>query len=166
MTILKRHPARFQAIPLLLSLTLIIAACGQAAQPAATETPPPTSAPTSPPVVEIALDIDLPEADPEVGLNRAVKFRRFGCHVDLSNGLPFDSTEDLPSIMERGEVRIADPAYEGTASTNLEYIFESILLTEIYIVPGDWEKAMPTYLGDIMTDQDLADVIAWMNTFE
>jgi hypothetical protein len=166
MTIFNRFIARFRVLPLLLAFSFIVAACGQAAQPTATMTPPPTSAPTSTPVIEIALDFELPEADPEVGLNRAVKFRCFGCHVQNPNGLRFDSAEDLPSIMERGVQRIADPAYEGTASTNLEYIFESILLTEIYIVPGDWEKAMPTYLGDIMTEQDLADVIAWMSTFE
>ena len=145
---------------------MLIAACGSSAQPAATETVPPTSAPTSAPVVEIVLDIELPEGDADVGLNRAVKFRCFTCHVQESNGLPFDAVGNLPVIMERGEVRIADPAYQGNATTNHEYLLESILNTEVYIVPGDWENAMPTYLADIMTEQDLADVMLWLNTFE
>jgi hypothetical protein len=63
-------------------------------------------------------------------------------------------------------VRIADPDYDGGAATNWEYIIEAILLPEAYIVPGDWEEAMPTYYGDRVEDQDLADIIAWMATFE
>lgn len=153
-------------ILILIAFSMIIAACGTAAQPAAAEALPPTSAPTSPPVVEIALDIELPEADTEVGLSRAVKFRCFACHVQESDSPLFDSAEDLPRIMERGTVRIADPAYQGNATTNMEYIIESILLPEIHLYPGEWEKVMPTYFGDIMTEQDLADVIYWMGTFE
>jgi len=126
----------------------------------------PTSAPTSTPVIEIDLDIKLPEGNSERGRKIALKFTCIGCHVNNPNFIHFDSADNLPSIMEIGEVRIADPAYEGTATTNLEYILESILLTEIYIVPGDWEENMSPFLSDRMTDQDLADVIAWMSTFE
>ncbi len=166
MTILDRQSTRFQTILLLIIFTMLIAACGSSAQPAATETVPPTSAPTSPPVVEIELEIELPEGDAEVGFTRAIKYRCFACHVQELNGPQFDTAQDLPNIMERGNIRTADPAYEGSATTNQEYIIESILFTEIYLIPGEWEKAMPTYLGDIMTEQDLADVIAWMGTFE
>ena len=144
----------------------VIAACSPAAPPATTEKPSSTSEPTSLPAVNINLEIDLPEGDPDVGLNRAVKFRCFACHVQESNGIPFDAVGNLPVIMERGEVRIADPAYQGNATTNHEYLLESILNTEVYIVPGDWENAMPTYFEDIMTEQDLADVINWMSTIK
>jgi hypothetical protein len=74
--------------------------------------------------------------------------------------------EGLPSIRERGELRIADPAYDGTASTNREYIIESVLLPEVYAIPGDWPEAMPTDFGDLITEQDLADIVVWLSTFE
>ena len=192
MIIFNRFIARYRVLPLLLAFSFIVAACGQAAQPSATMTLPPTSAPptatmTPPPtsvpptatmtlpptsaptstsVIEIDLDIELPEGDSERGRKIALKFTCIGCHVNNPDFIHFDSAEDLPSIMERGEVRIADPAYQGTATTNLEYILESILLTDIYIVPGDWEETMSPFRSDGMTEQDLADVIAWMSTFE
>lgn len=192
MTIINRFIARFRVLPLLLAFSFIAAACGQAEQatttitlsptsapsaatvdptptsvpPTATMTPQSITTPTSTPEIKIDLDIELPEGDSERGRKIALKFTCIGCHVNNPDFIHFDSAEDLPSIMERGEVRIADPAYQGTATTNLEYILESILLTDIYIVPGDWEEAMSPirYVG--MTEQDLADVIAWMNTFE
>jgi len=192
MIIINRFITRFRVLPLLLAFSFIVAACGQAAQPSATMTLPPTSPPptatmkptptsvpptatmtlpptsepTSTPVIEIDLDIKVPEGDSERGRKIALKFTCIGCHVNNPNFIHFDSAEDLPSIMERGEVRIADPAYEGKATTNLEYIIESILLPDIYVVPGDWEETMSPFLSDKMTEQDMADVIAWMSTFE
>ena len=147
-------------------LSAVMAACSPAAPPATTEKPPSTIEPTSLPAVEINLEIDLPEGNPDVGLNRAVKFRCYTCHVQESTGPSFDSEEDLPNIMERGTARIADAGYQGNATTNLQYVIESILLPEIHLTPGEWEKVMPTYYGEIMTSQDLADVIIWMEAFE
>ena len=83
-----------------------------------------------------------------------------------SFGPRFDSSVELPRIWERGEVRLADPAYEGNATTNWEYVIESTLLPEAYLVLGEWEEAMPTYYGDRVEHRDLADIIAWMATFE
>jgi hypothetical protein len=68
--------------------------------------------------------------------------------------------------MERGEIRMADSAYVGEASTNQEYILESILLPEVYLVDGDWYEFMTPDFGKLLTKQDLADLIAWMSTFE
>jgi hypothetical protein len=68
--------------------------------------------------------------------------------------------------MERGEVRMADPAYGGAASTNWEYIIESIFLPEVYDIPGNWPEPMPTDYGDLLTEQDLADILVWLGGFE
>jgi len=72
----------------------------------------------------------------------------------------------LPVINERGEIRIADPAYQGIATDNQEYILESILYPDAYQVAGNWDEEMPIYLADIMTEQELADILAWINTLE
>jgi hypothetical protein len=127
---------------------------------------PPTSAPTSTPWPEIDLDIELPVGDPELGRKRASKYACYGCHVKNQKGPSFEAEEGLPRIVERGDVRIADPAYAGRASTNQEYILESILLPEIYIVSGDWEEQMEKYLRNRITEQELADILAWLDTFE
>jgi hypothetical protein len=62
---------------------------------------------------------------------------------------------------------MADPAYNGNATTNQEYILESILLLEIYIVPGTPDGAvMSTNFDNLLTKQDLADLLVWLGTFE
>ena len=117
-------------------------------------------------MIEYDLNPELPEGDSERGFTTAIRFRCYGCHIDAENGLHFDAVEDLPNIMERGEMHIADPAYEGNATSNLEYIMESIYLPEVYIVPGEWGEPMPVYLGQTMSEQDLANIFAWMRTFK
>jgi len=72
----------------------------------------------------------------------------------------------LPNIFERGELRIADPEHKGRAASNWEYIIESIHLPQAYFVEGDWGEQMSIYTIHKMTDQELADIIAWMETFE
>ena len=111
--------------------------------------------------------MEIAEGDPLRGRNAAVKYRCYGCHVDPGKyGPQFASSEELPHIMERGELRIADPAYEGSAATNREYIIESIFLPETYILPGEWEKAMPLTFHLRMTDTELANIMAWLSTLE
>jgi len=138
---------------------------------------PPTETPlplTSSPKTENEIDLkaEIPEGDPLIGELTALDFRCFGCHVDGGQddhyGPRFTSTEDMPRIMERGELRIADPAYEGRATTNRGYVIESIMLPEAYIAPGEWynPNPMPTDFHERMSDTDLADILAWLNTFE
>jgi hypothetical protein len=187
-----RRIATVRLLPLLLAFSFLVAACGQSAAPTATVTPPPTAAPptatpapsptpapptatpepsptpapTSTPMPEIDLSIELPGGDPEVGRKVALKYQCYSCHVKNQTGPSFETAEGLPRIIERGEVRIADPAYAGRATTNQEYILESILLPEIYIVSGDWEVHMDKYLRNRITEPDLAEILAWLDTFE
>jgi mono/diheme cytochrome c family protein len=177
MTIDNRRIATARLVPLLLAFSFLVAACGQSAAPSATVTPPPTAAPptattapsptaapTSTPVPEVDLAIDLPDGDPERGKVLAIQLTCAICHGTHGPGL--GAAPGLPRIMERGELRIADPAYEGNASTIREYLIESILLPKVYVVPGDWPVSMPTDFGDRLTDQDLADILAWLDTVE
>jgi mono/diheme cytochrome c family protein len=120
---------------------------------------------TATPVIEIDLDMELPEGDPQRSLSRAIQFQCAGCHT-RAYGPSFGASAGLPSILERGELRIADPAYQGSASTNREYIIESVFLPEAYVVPGNWPQEMPTNYVDRLTEQDLADIFVWLGTFE
>jgi hypothetical protein len=78
----------------------------------------------------------------------------------------FTASEDLPPILERGEVRIADPAYEGQAATNLDYILESIFIPEAYQAPGEWAVTMPDDFAQRIEAEELAHLMAWLGTFE
>ena len=156
---------KYLVIILGLTVSLLIAACGEVAQPVPTMTPQPTATP----LPEIELNMELPDGDPEKGYLTAIRYRCNGCHVEddhLENGPRFAASDELPNILERGEVRIADPEYQGRATSNYEYIIESILLPEAYFVEGEWPEAMSIYNINIIKDQELADILAWMETLE
>jgi mono/diheme cytochrome c family protein len=122
------------------------------------------------PEVDVDLGISLEEGNAARGRQLpAVTYRCAGCHANdeiAGYGPPFVSTDDLPPIRERGELRISDPAYEGRAATNEEYLLESILVPAVYIVPGEWKEKMPNAFHMVMSDQELADILAWLETFE
>jgi cytochrome c2 len=134
----------------------------KAASPSAAPPPDPT------PDINPFLQIDLSEGDALRGRNAALKYRCHGCHAgdDPAYGPPFVATADLPYILERGELRIADPAYEGQAASNHEYLIESIFNPAAYVLPGDWEEAMPDTYHLRITDTELANIIAWIQSLE
>ena len=179
MPLCNRCIGHYRLLPLLLSFSFLATACVQTAPPTATMAPASTPAPptatmasaptaalTTAPVIEIDLDMELPEGDPDRSQSRAIQFGCVRCHNQGARGPDFGASAGLPSILERGELRIADPIYEGSASTNREYIIESVLFPAAYTIPGEWGEAMPTDYGDRITEQDLADIIAWLSTFE
>lgn len=160
---------------LLLGLTLVACRAGSTGQIAPTNT---TNPATETPLAQtsgqsaIDLNVELPAGDPLAGELSSLSYRCFGCHVGGGESHPegprFTSSDELPRIMERGEIRIADITYAGQATTNHAYIIESIMLPDVYLAPGEWPEAnsMPTDYHERLSDQDLADIIAWMNTFE
>jgi mono/diheme cytochrome c family protein len=120
------------------------------------------------PVLEVDLGMSVEEGNPVRGRVTGSVYRCLACHADeevVGYAPPFASTEDLPPIMERGELRIADPAYEGQAASNQEYVLESIFMPGVYLVPGEWKDTMPYNFHDYITDEELADIMAWMKTF-
>ena len=135
------------------------------ATPEPTNTPEPQ--PTPSPTPDIDLAMEMPEGDALRGRNAAVRYRCYGCHVESPTyGPQFAASEDLPQILERGELRISDSTYEGRATTNMEYIIESIFFPQAYVILGEWEEEMPTTFPLRITDAELANIIAWMGTVE
>jgi hypothetical protein len=133
-----------------------------AANPTATLRP--TKEPSPTPDIQMFANLDLPAGDPFNGKLVAVRFLCRRCHLKPEHAaVAFAGADGLPPIMERGEVRIADPDYTGMATSNLEYIFESIYFPDRYVVDGEWVEAMPETFGYRLTDpQDLADLLAWL----
>ena len=134
------------------------------ADPTSTTEPSATPEPIATPLSEIPLDIDLPEGDAVAGAELSLVLTCRGCHNPQhpSHGPQFGPDADIPGILERGEVRIAAPDYAGRATTNQDYIIESVYLPDVYILPGEWRWAMPTDYLDKITNQELADLLAWM----
>ena len=184
----KYFPSKLRLLPFVSSCLFIFTACGSS--PQATTTPPvsPTLAPptvtmtnsptpeptitplpTSTPFPEIDLDMELPEGDADKGYLTAIRYSCHGCHVNElhpTSGPRFASDAETLFVLERGTMRIALPEYEGRATTDQEYMIESIFQPEAYIVPGEWEESMPTHFHQIMTDQELADILAWIATLK
>ena len=159
---------------MILILGVTIAACSgaSAATVAPATAPPPTLPPTATPLptpdITVYSQMDLSGGDAAQGLNVAIAFQCKGCHdgTHPEKGPRFTATEDLPPILERGEVRFADPAYAGQAATNLEYVFESIFIPEAYQAPGEWAVEMHTDFAERIDAEELAHLLAWLETFE
>jgi len=157
----------FKYLPLMMVL-LIITACESIA-PTPTPTPTQTLLLTSTPFPEIDLDVELPDGNAEAGYLIAIRYRCHGCHVNEEHptyGPRFTSEGEMPFVLERGFLRLALSEYEGRATNNQEYMIESIFQPEAYNVPGEWKESMPTNFQQRMTDQELADILAWIATLE
>lgn len=180
---MKKFPLLFLLV--LLTVLITITACQSSSQVAPTQTPVPiaaptitntptqeptaTAAPTPTPYENVDLNLELPEGDAEQGLITAIKFHCFDCHGrDYAPewGPRFTADEETPFILERGTMRIALPEYQGQATTNWEYFIESIFVPGVYIVPGEWKNPMPIFSLERMTEQELADILAWINTLD
>lgn len=157
---------------LLGALVLAGAACGTrppgATTVAATSTvgPEPTTRPTREPPVGTDISPALPAGDLARGTQLAKQLFCNDCHVVYAVAPAFASTKDMPAIAERGDLRIADPDYAGQATTAEEYLIESILLPEVYLVDGgSRDHQMGTYYDNRLNAQELADILAWLYNF-
>jgi mono/diheme cytochrome c family protein len=126
---------------------------------------PPLEAPSAE-MVGTDITIALPEGDPERG--KALSEGPLGCsgcHVLATVGPPWSASGDLPPLEERAAQRIAAEDYSGEAADAQQYLIESILKPDAYVVAGYPPGVMPRTYGERMTAQDLADVLAYMLSF-
>jgi cytochrome c2 len=111
------------------------------------------------------ISMTLPEGNPDRGEKIALAKVCLSCHVNSEGPPRFGVDGNLPAMRERATLRIKDPAYTGNATTPEEYLLESITDPRLYEVDGDWMESMADNYYDL-PEQDLADLIAWMLTFE
>ncbi len=78
------------------------------------------------------------------------------CHADLSIGPAFQG--DPPLGARAGTRRSGYPAEV--------YLYESIVQPNAYIVPGFKRDIMPAEYGEALTDQELADLVAYLLTMK
>ena len=104
---------------------------------------------------QLQADFDkLPAGDASRGEQLFVSQNCKTCHVDLAVGPAFQAN---PPLATRAESR--KPGYP----TEL-YLYESIVAPNAYVVSGFQKDIMPAEPGRTLTEQELADLIAYLMT--
>ena len=148
----------------------------QTPAPTATDTPEPGS-PTPGPPVGTDFTQELPPGDAARGEALAVSAECADCHIpqpgDPDFGQGFMSNEsrtnpaDRPAVAIRAGQRITEAGYTGQATTDIQYLFESIVDPKVFIVEGTSpDFKMEDDYAERLTLQDVADLIAYLMTFE
>ncbi len=108
---------------------------------------------------------ELPQGDPTVGEELAVSLGCTACHIAAPTG-PAWAAGAEPGVATRAASRFSQSDYAGSAKSAEEYLFESIVISSAYIVPGFSDGIMPNNYANQLTDQQVADLIAYLLTFE
>lgn len=84
------------------------------------------------------------------------------CHILTAVGPKWAAEGAEPGIGARAEDRFQAPGYTGSATSAEQYLLESIVLPNAYVVEGFQADLMPQNFGDRLSAQDAADLIAYM----
>ncbi len=87
-----------------------------------------------------------------------------GCHILAATGPAWLPSGDTPGIGDRAAMRIEQPEYTGKATSAEQYLLESIVMPNAFVVPGYEPNIMPGNYGERLTIQDAADLIAYLQT--
>lgn len=104
---------------------------------------------------------ELPEGDATRGETVANRLACTACHIAAPTGPAWLAGAE-PGIGTRAQTRYTQSDYTGNAETAEQYLFESIVQTGAYVVPGFPENLMPANYSTQLTDQDMADLIAYL----
>jgi mono/diheme cytochrome c family protein len=120
--------------------------------------------PTPPagPVVGSDITKELPEGNAQAGETLATTLACTACHIAAPTGPAWLPSGSEPGIGERAAARIAQPDYTGQATTPEQYLFESIVAPNTFIISGFAANIMPLNYANTLTDQDMADLIAYL----
>lgn len=112
------------------------------------------------------ITVELPEGDPVAGETLAQDLGCTGCHILSTVGPPWEGEGDQAGMGARAASRIEQENYTGDATTAQQYLIESIVLTNAHVVEGYDSGLMPGNYGERITEQNLADLIAYLLTFD
>lgn len=87
-----------------------------------------------------------------------------GCHILAATGPAWLPSGDTPGIGARAETRYTESDYTGHASSAEQYLLESIVTPNAFVVPGFESNIMPNNYGERLTVQDAADIIAYLQS--
>ena len=117
----------------------------------------------------------LPAGDATRGESLVKSNACTACHIDAPTGPAWlaSASTDGQGIGTRAEERISDPDYAGDATSAEEYLLESIIHPNAYLVPGDTyvvaatgKSVMPETYIDTLGQQAVSDIIAYLMTLK
>ncbi len=135
-----------------------------------TPLPGPTATPGPSPDEAVAA---LPAGDAAKGKTLTEQQGCVACHIPNPDtpdatlaGSPWvaSASEDGKGIADHAPERITASDYTGTATGADAYLYESIVNPSAFVVPGYVDGVMPKTYGGALSEQDLADVIAYLKT--
>jgi mono/diheme cytochrome c family protein len=124
-----------------------------------------TGAPSGEPI-GTDITVSLPEGDPERGqdLAQSAQGGCSACHELAAVGPPWAGSGQMPGIATRAGERINESDYTGSATTAQQYLIESIVNPNVFVEPGYESGIMPQDFAQRLTAQQVADLIAYMET--
>jgi len=139
----------------------------------ATPVPQPTVVP-----VGTDLTVALPTGDAAAGQAAVTTLGCTACHISAGGAAPVgpawpaESDPNGQGIGTRAGLRLSEAGYTGDATTAEQYLFESIVSPDAYIVPGNATYAangksiMPHTYSTLLDAQHMADIIAYLETLK
>lgn len=113
------------------------------------------------------ITVELPEGDPENGQSLAEGgLGCTACHVLSSTGPAWEAEADMPGIGTRAAQRFEQENYTGEAENAEQYLVEAVVRTDAHVVEGFEPGIMPGDYGRRVTPQQLADLVAYMQSLE
>ncbi len=130
-------------------------------------TAPERQAPTlAGPPVGTDIQQQLPQGDAKKGEALATAQGCVGCHITTTVGPAWLPSGGQPGIGERAQTRFTQPDYTGKATSAEQYLLESIVSPNAYVVNGFAPNLMPAIYAQTLTAQDVADLIAYLLTLK
>ncbi len=119
------------------------------------------------PTVGDDINTELPAGNADHGKTLTESLGCTGCHVTAAVGPGWLATADPngQGIGTRAEERYKSAEYTGHATSGQQYLHESIVRPSDFIVPG-FTDLMPKTYAATLTAQDLADIIAYLQTLK
>jgi mono/diheme cytochrome c family protein len=126
---------------------------------------PPSTPAVLPGAVGTDITISLPAGDAANG-QKLIEgpLGCVGCHILSATGPAWKPAPGSPGIGERASSRITQSDYTGSAKTPEQYLVESILIPRAFVVSGYENGIMPENYGERLTAQDLADIVAYLQS--
>lgn len=126
--------------------------------------------PVAPPTgdfVGIDITISLPPGDADRGQDLSDgALGCSSCHVISSVGPFWPAEGSTPGLGDRGESRIGQNDYTGSATSPEQYMIESVVQANAFVVEGFQAGIMPGNYSERITVQEMADLVAYMLSFK
>lgn len=121
-------------------------------------------------VAAINITKPLPVGDPQRGEVLLEVKACAGCHylgrVGPAPSWKAEIYAGGKGIATRATERWQKAGYSGEATSETEYLVESILMPNAYVIEGYMQGTMPQTFGELLTEQELADIISYLLEIE